>query len=199
MGRIYCIIGKSSTGKDTIYKKLLKNKSLGLRKIVPYTTRPIREGEKDGVEYHFTDEAALKQYKAENRLVECRSYQTIYGIWYYYTVKDDQINLTEYNYLIIGTLESYRMTRDYFGKDKVIPVYITVEDGERLTRALLREKSQSIPKYEEMCRRFLADSQDFSEEKLKQAGIEKYFYNNELDQCMQEVTAYISETNKIVQ
>lgn len=197
MGRIYCIIGKSSTGKDTIYKKLLKNKSLDLRKIVPYTTRPIREGEKEGVEYHFTDEAALKQYKAENRLVECRSYQTIYGIWYYYTVKDEQINLAEYNYLIIGTLESYQMTRDYFGKDKVIPIYITVEDGERLTRALCREKSQSVPKYEEMCRRFLADSQDFSEEKLKEAGIQKYFYNNELDQCMEEVTAYISETNKI--
>ena len=135
MGKIYCIIGKSSSGKDTIYKKLIQDKDLNLHHIVPYTTRPIREGEKEGIEYHFTDEATLQKYRDHNKLVECRAYQTIYGIWYYYTVKDDQIDLSKYSYLVPGVLQSYCMTRDYFGTDKVLPIYVEVEDGERLTRA----------------------------------------------------------------
>ena len=127
-------------------------------------------------------------------LVECRAYHTIYGIWYYYTVQDEQIDLSLHSYLVPGVLESYCMTRDYFGADKVIPIYIEVEDGERLLRALNREKSQSVPKYEEMCRRFLADNQDFSEENLKKAGIKRIFYNNDLDQCIEEIKSYIKET-----
>ena len=51
MGKIVYLMGKSSTGKDTIFKKLLEDKSLALKNIVPYTTRPIRGGEKDGQEY----------------------------------------------------------------------------------------------------------------------------------------------------
>ena len=53
MGKIYCIMGKSSTGKDTLFKKILGDESLSLKTIVPYTTRPVRAGEKNGVEYFF--------------------------------------------------------------------------------------------------------------------------------------------------
>ena len=50
MGKIFCIMGKSATGKDTIYKRLLADGALKLNKIVTYTTRPIREGERAGEE-----------------------------------------------------------------------------------------------------------------------------------------------------
>ena len=60
MGKIFCLMGKSSTGKDTIYKRLLEDQELGLQRIVPYTTRPIREGEQEGVEYHFVSEETLQ-------------------------------------------------------------------------------------------------------------------------------------------
>ena len=59
MGKIYYVMGKSSSGKDTIYKELLKRHPK-LRTIVPYTTRPIREGERDGAEYFFVDEERLR-------------------------------------------------------------------------------------------------------------------------------------------
>ena len=190
MGKIYCLMGKSSTGKDTIYKKLLDDKQLGLFKIVPYTTRPIREGEVQGVEYHFTDVATLEKLRAENKIIECRKYDTIHGIWYYFMVKDNQIDLVNNDYIIIGTLESYLMTKEYFGKEAVVPIYIDLDDGERLTRALNREKQQEFPKYEEMCRRYLADSRDFSEDRLSDAGIEKRFINDNLDVCIQEIKHY---------
>ena len=187
MGKIFCIMGKSATGKDTIYKRLLQNSELGLKRIVSYTTRPIREGEKEGEEYHFTDIGNLELLEKQGKIIECRSYDTIHGIWYYYLVKDSQIDLANNDYLIIGTLESYMKIRDYFGKNKVVPIYIELDDGERLTRALEREKTQSEPKYEEMCRRFLADCQDFSCEKLTEAGIKKFYVNNDLEKCLQEI------------
>lgn len=187
MGKIFCVMGKSATGKDTIYKKLLQNKKLGLKRIVLYTTRPIREGEEEGVEYHFTSVDQMKYLEQAGKIIECRAYDTIHGIWYYYMVKDSQIELSQNDYLIIGTLESYVKIRDYFGENQVVPIYIELEDGERLTRALEREKTQSEPKYEEMCRRFLADCQDFTCEKIKEAGIQKFYTNYDLEKCLIEI------------
>lgn len=197
MGKIFCIMGKSATGKDTIYKRLLQNSELGLKRIVSYTTRPIREGEREGIEYHFTDVENMKLLEQQGKIIECRAYDTIHGIWYYFMVKDSQIDLTQNDYLIIGTLESYVKIRDYFGADKVVPIYIELEDGERLTRALEREKTQSEPKYEEMCRRFLADCQDFSYEKLEKAGIGKYYANDDLESCIDEIKEQIISSRMV--
>lgn len=191
MGKIYYIMGKSSSGKDSIFKEI-KKRMPELNQIVMYTTRPIREGEHDGVEYYFTDESGLEKLEKEGRVIELRAYNTKCGIWKYFTVNDGQIDLQEKNYLVIGTLESYAEMCRYFGKEKIVGVYIEVEDGLRLERALKREQQQENPKYAEMCRRFLADQEDFSEEKLEQSGIEKRFMNLEFETCVEEVCRYIS-------
>ena len=191
MGKIFCVMGKSATGKDTIYQRLLQENKWNLNRIIPYTTRPIREGEEEGREYHFCTEEDVQRLDAEGRIVELRAYDTVYGIWKYFTVDDGNIQLENENYLLIGTLEAYTKIRDYFGADQVLPIYIEVEDGERLLRAITREKSQDVPKYEEMCRRFLADAKDFSEENLKLAGIEKRFENRELSETIACVESYI--------
>lgn len=188
MAKIYVVMGKSATGKDTIYKLLLENKELNLKNVITYTTRPIREGEVDGVEYFFNTVEEFDKLKNDNKVVESRCYNTIHGPWYYYMVNDGQINLeSDSNYLMIGTLESYAQIREYYGKDVVIPIYIEIEDGERLTRALEREKTQNEPKYAEMCRRFLADVSDFSEENLEKNEINKRYINNDLDTCIKEI------------
>ncbi|MCQ2544168.1 MAG: guanylate kinase [Lachnospiraceae bacterium] len=191
MGKIYCICGKSSTGKDTIYKRILSDESLSLNNIVTCTTRPIREGEVDGREYRFiTDEQAVK-LEADGKVIELRAYNTVHGIWKYMTVDDGNIDLANKDYLIIGTLESYVKCRSYFGTENILPIYIEVDDGVRLERALEREKKQDNPKYEEMCRRFLADAKDFSNEKLEEAGIKDKFINNSLEECVEEIMEYI--------
>lgn len=191
MGKIFYIIGKSSTGKDTIYKKLLDKYPDELKQVVMYTTRPIREGETDGVTYNFVTEDYYEQAYKQGLIIESRAYDTVHGIWRYFTVNDGKTDLNKGNYLISGVLESYVSTRKYFGKDAVIPIYIEVEDGERLTRALKREKKPGNRKFAEMCRRFLADTEDFSEEKLKAAGIEIRFENKDLFKCMSEIEDYI--------
>lgn len=186
-------MGKSSSGKDTIYKKLLSQKVVPLQTIVPYTTRPIRAGEQEGVEYHFTDEPGFQRLLAQGDIVEYRSYDTCYGIWRYFTVADASIDLMSQNYLMIGTLEAYHKLCEFYGSGRVLPVMIELDDGVRLQRALDREKAQDHPKYEEMCRRYLADMQDFSEEKLAYAGIGRTFYNGSLESCIEEIVEYLQE------
>lgn len=193
MGKIVCLMGKSSSGKDTIYKKLLEQKKIQLKTIVPYTTRPIRAGEQEGVEYHFTDEAGYQELLKQGSIIEARAYNTCFGIWRYFTVADEGISLEKDSYILIGTLEAYSQIQKFYGVDKVVPVMIELDDGVRLQRALDREKSQDHPKYEEMCRRFLADAEDFSEEKMQLAGIRQTFYNDELDRCLEEIVAYLEE------
>ena len=207
MSRIFYIMGKSASGKDKIYGRLAANENLALKKIVLYTTRPIREKETDGVHYHFVDEKTLADFARRGKVIERRDYRTVAGIWSYATVDDGAVRLerkmpadkngTESgdrgeNYIAIGTLESYRKIRDYYGKEVVCPIYIEVEDGERLARALKREKKQAAPNYEELCRRFLADSRDFSEENIRKTGISRRFDNTgELEVCLKEVEEMI--------
>jgi len=193
MGKLFYVIGKSSTGKDTIFKSLMGNQELKLQPFVMYTTRPMRAGETEGVEYHFTDEAGLAKLQEQGKVLEVRAYQTVHGVWKYFTADSAEVDLQKNNYAMTGVLESFRAARDYYGADKVVPIYIEVEDGERLQRALDRERAQETPKYAELCRRFLTDSEDFSEENIQKLGIEKRFYNKNLQECLEEIVSYILE------
>lgn len=194
MSKIYLIMGKSATGKDTIYKRLLEHEELRLRTVIMYTTRPIRVSETDGVEYYFVDEKRLNELKEQNKVIEHRSYNTIHGKWHYFTVKDGQINLDRHDYIMQGTLYSYEQIRKHFGSDRVVPIYIDLEDGLRLMRALRREQKQKEPKYAELCRRFLADDQDFSEENIAKHGIKKRYINIDINICLQEIIEDIKKT-----
>ena len=193
MGKLFCMMGKSASGKDTIYKALISDRSLGLHTVVPYTTRPVREGEAEGVEYWFVNEKQFQQFKAAGKIIEDRCYETVFGPWRYFMVDDGQIDFSKGHFIVIGTLESYCKIRDYYGASQVVPLYINVEDGLRIFRALERERRQAEPKYAEMCRRFLADSRDFSEEKLEEAGIHTVFDNETLETCIAQVKAKIRQ------
>ena len=193
MGRIFYLMGKSASGKDTIYRELLENDEFSFRKLIPYTTRPIRSGEVNGEDYFFTDEAGLEEIRQAGKLVELRTYQTAHGPWHYFTVDDGRVNLAQYSYLVIGTLESYQSLKAYFGAENLVPIFIDLDDGLRLQRALDRERAQEQPKYKEMCRRYLADLEDFTEEKIAEAGIVTRFFNNELTDCIEQIKIYIKE------
>ncbi len=190
MGNIFYLMGKSSSGKDTIYRKLLAREDLNLQRVVPYTTRPIREGEENGREYFFIDDKQVEALEAQGAIIELRAYNTCHGVWRYMTVNDDVFQKEE-DCLMIGTLEAYTKMCAYFGEERVVPVMIIVDDGMRLQRALNRERKQEHPKYEELCRRFLADAQDFAQEKLLAAGIDLCYVNDDLEECVDEIAAMI--------
>lgn len=74
MGKVFCIMGKSGSGKDTIFKEIIKDNSLNLKKIVGYTTRPKRVEENDGVEYNFIDDDMINKFIQKNKVIELRKY-----------------------------------------------------------------------------------------------------------------------------
>lgn len=187
-------MGKSSSGKDTIYN-ILKNR-LDVNSYVMYTTRPKRTEEVEGVSYNFITQDEMDEFisgKKKDKLLEFRTYQTVYGPWTYATINDEQFESTK-DLLMLGTLVSYKNIKDKFMNNKdiqLVPVYIQVSDNVRLKRAVEREEKQSEPKYVELCRRFIADSEDFSEDNLNSAGIIKRFDNIDLDLCVKEIEEYL--------
>lgn len=194
MGKIIFLMGKSASGKDTVYQTLLQLPLFDLHTVVPYTTRPMRSGEVEGKEYHFVTQEKLQQMHRAGKVIEVRTYETTQGPWSYFTADDGQIDLAKQNYLMIGTLESFSGICRYFGKENVLPVYLALDEGERLTRAVKRERLQPNPDYAEVCRRYLADEADFSEEKLAAAGITRKFFHMNTQKCVAEICAYL-ETN----
>lgn len=186
MGKIYCLIGKSASGKDTVYRKITELRP-DLGSYVMYTTRQMRDGEIQGKNYFFVNEDRLKHFEEEGKLIESRTYSTVYGPWIYATVDDGQIDLGKRDYIMTGTLQSFEALKGFYGSENVVPVYIELDDGVRLQRALNREMSGEHPKYKELCRRFIADCDDFSDDKIKAAGIVKRFYNDDLNKCVDEI------------
>mgnify|MGYP001343285252 CR=1 FL=1 len=213
MPEIAFLMGKSSSGKDNIFKALVGDKELNLKTVIMYTTRPMRAGEKEGVEYYYVDNEKALELEAADKVIEMRTYNTVYGEWKYFTVDDGQIRLGSGDkYIVIGTIEAYNKFCAYFGKEAILPIYIEVDDGIRLMRAINREQKQEVPQYEEMCRRFLAatfqratlraiilniktaDSKDFSEEKIKEAGINQRFSNDgTIEDCIRDIKEAIKQ------
>lgn len=200
MSNLIYIMGKSATGKDTIYQRL--KEEIDINVYIPYTTRPKREGEKEGREYFFKEREQFEEIQKQGKIMERRDYNVINNkgekdIWTYATVADTQWD-TQGDFLSIGTLESYTKIVEYLSKHpekkiNMLPVYITINEQEREKRARKREALQKKPNYEEMERRLKADNIDFLEEKLKKAGIldKQTFENYDLDKCIQSIVRYI--------
>ena len=206
MGKIFVVMGKTSSGKDTVYKRVLDTLTLNQgarapKTVVIYTTRPMRPGETNGVEYFFATEEELQTLREEGKVIEERCFHTVHGPWYYFTVNDGQIDLENNSYLMINTLAGFESNRNYYRKEevsstgtdeKVVPIYIEADPKDRLLRYINRESLQKNPNYKEVCRRFLADEEDFAEEKLQDLGITKRYFNQDLEHCCKEIEADIT-------
>lgn len=197
MGKIFLVMGKSATGKDHIYKAVLEKLGDNIKPVVGYTTRPMREGETDGLEYKFVTIDQLEDMKKAGIVIESRCYNTVMGPWHYFTCDDGQINPDEYNSLLIVTPEAYEKLLKYFGQEKVRAVYIESSDTDRILRSIKREQKQEVPNIKEVCRRYLADEEDFAESYLEELGIKKRFINKDFDECVLAVTEYIISEGEI--
>ena len=161
MGRIICLLGKSGTGKDTLFRLALEDPSLELTPLVPYTTRPRRAHETEGKEYHFVTVEDMEKMQANGQIVEHRSYDTVHGVWHYFTaaarLEEDR------DYLLITTPAALPHIVAYFGADRVVATLLQASDAVRLRRYIAREEQEEKPNFSEVCRRFLADEADFAE------------------------------------
>lgn len=192
MGHLYIFMGKSASGKDTLYRRVMERHP-EMRPVITYTTRPIRAGETEGQEYHFVTAGQMESMQSSGKVVECRCYQTVKGPWYYFTADDGQIDLEKGDSCMITTLAGYRQIRRFYGEERVVPLYIEADDIVRLERSLQREKQQSEPCAAEVCRRFLADEEDFSEENLARSCIRNRIENRSLERAAERIESIIEQ------
>ncbi len=167
MSKIFCLTGKSGSGKDTVFNELIKRDIPLLKRVVTHTTRPMRAGETEGVEYHFTDEKTLAELEGSGNIIEKREYNTQKGLWIYFTCASEIDMSSGCDYIMIGTPDVAEKLFECFGEDVVVVIYLELDDRERLLRCINRESQQKCPDYSEVCRRYLADEADFKPERLK--------------------------------
>jgi len=183
---LYVVMGGSSTGKDSIINKL-KNE-YGYEICVSSTTRPKRENEKDGIDYHFISIERFLHKLKNNELLEVRDYPTSFGIWYYGLDKSSvHIDRTQ---LVILDAKGYETVVNKLGKENVTGIYIYANERDKIIRALNRESNREDLKfYEELYRRMLSDLHDFDLVKDKD-DIYKV-KNEDLEYTVKEIDTFI--------
>lgn len=147
---ILALFGKSGAGKDSIKKYILNNME-NTKNIIPFTTRPRRDYETNGIDYYFLLEEEFKERINTGSIIE----YAVFNNWYYGTSLDglstEQINVGAFSISDIQQLLKVNCVI-------VIPVYVAAPDHIRLQRLLWREQE---PNCHEICRRFFTDEEDF--------------------------------------
>ena len=151
--KVIALFGKAGSGKDTILRALVKVDPDKFNEIVSCTTRPPREGEQEGVNYHFLTIDQFTEKVLNGDMLEA----TEFNDWHYGTalssLSKDKINVGVFNPQGIRCLM----------EDKLVDLtayYVRTSDKERLIRQLNREENPDI---QEIIRRFSNDEQDFED------------------------------------
>ena len=179
------IMGKTSSGKDTVVNKLISKH--GFRKCVTYTTRPMRDGEKQDITYHFITEDDFKQKIREDFFAEYKSYNTEFGVWYYGVALEDVENADDKT-IIILTPDGYRdVIKKVRNKPKSIYIYA---NNSTIKERLINRGDD--PK--EAQRRLEHDNIDF---KGVETEVDKIVYNNKgsnINDVVNKILKYLEES-----
>lgn len=176
---IQIICGKSASGKDTLLKKMVEK--YDLIPLITMTTRPMRDGEHDGVDYDFVSRDMFQYLIDHNQMLEYRSYNTklngVDDVWYYGNAKKE-LNLCN-DYVIVLDLVGAKAFVDYYGRDNCMVTYLDVPNEIRERRARQRGSFDIT----EWNRRLEADEEDFSMNKVLEIAdyVVKNYERDEID------------------
>lgn len=197
--KLFCLLGYSSVGKDTILKQVLKDMD-NVKPIVSTTTRPMRKGEIEGVEYYFIDDKTFMEKGSD--FVEQRIYHTKvkengvekdatwrYGIERMELEKDDYL-------IVIVDSVGYKELKNYVGNNKIVPIFISAPQEELKARALARGDLEA-----EVDRRLKDDYERFMDFRVRTVYHEVKNTNGRLEEAIKEVeniiTKHINEVKEI--
>lgn len=179
------LLGKSASGKDTVVNNLIHN--YGYEKIITWTTRPMRPGEKQDLTYHFTDDEDFEEKIEEGFFAEWKKYNSVFGTWYYGTAVQDITNNPN-NKIIILTPSGYEDIKEYINDEEILSVYL-----DSSLRTLYKRLKFRGDNPKEIKRRLLHDIKDFKGIKNKVNVVIK---NNTRD--LDELTELIKDMYDIV-
>lgn len=185
------IIGATCSGKTKIVDELVKR---GYNKIVTYTTRPKRDGEVDGKDYHFVSEDYFLSKVRNNFFAEYKEYDTAFGKWYYGVSYDSIENSTEKD-IIILTPSGVTDLKQRFSSDKMNILYVYANQKTIKKRSEKRGEYKGEKKLEAI-RRLEQDRIDFKNAELL---ADRIFYNNfdtDLNEVVDKIVTYLEEKNE---
>lgn len=187
------ICGKMCSGKDTVVKRLVNH---GFKKVVTYTTRPPRKGEKDGINYHFISKGEFKKKIQDGFFLEWRSCKVASGEeWYYGSAREDIVNVKDNQKRVVilspsGVDKMYEIKRSCPVDFRI--VWLKASWATILSRSKMRGDDR-----EETVRRIESDGQDFC---VMDLFANKVVWNNldcELGDVVQEIVDYVNGEMKI--
>lgn len=161
------LVGKTCSGKDSVVNKLISEHNF--KKIITYTTRPKRKGEKNGITYHYISEEDFLQKINEGFFAEWKSYDTEFNAWYYGSAIEDYEKADD-NTVVILTPDGFRDVINKLSKKPAI-IYIYANNPTIKKRLLARGDNKF-----EAERRLIHDNDDF---KGVENEVDKLVFNNE--------------------
>ncbi len=135
------LVGMSGSGKDAIQKELVNpDNGYEMERVVTATTRPMRVGEQDGVDYHFMSREEFQRGIEQDNFIEYRSYDTLVNgqpdTWYYGSPKAELDPSKDY--VIILDVQGAKDFVNHYGKENCFVVMVEVDDQIREARAMKR-------------------------------------------------------------
>ena len=159
--KLILLIGCMASGKDTILKEMIDEGYA--EPVISHTSRPMRKGEKDGIEYHFVSAEEMLKMKENNEFIEFKSYKAANNEeWYYGVNKNSLEKGLSKNYILIVDITGMRQIKEYFKDDKdmeITTIFLDVDKETRRKRAIMRD-DMTLEKVKEIERRLKADDKE---------------------------------------
>lgn len=182
---IVAICGKSASGKDWLLNQLVTR--FGWQRMVSWTTRPAREGEVEGKDYHFCGRDAFQEQIEKGAFLEWSEFRG----WYYGTPLSDlspHINIGVFN------MDGMRALMNKQDEITVVPIFMECAAITRLARSIKREKKVTL----EMFRRMFTDARDFSARAVLDVTNASrvrpiYLTPETVDSCWKHVFLYVDD------
>ena len=197
--KIFALLGYMGVGKDTILKQVLKDMD-DVKPIISTTTRPMRKGETEGVEYYFIDDTEF--FRRGTDFVEQRVYHTKVkengvekdATWRY-GIERAELEKDDYLIVIVDSV-GYKELKNYVGNNKIVPIFISAPQEELKARALARGDLEA-----EVDRRLKDDYERFMDFRVRTVYHEVKNGEGRLEEAIKEVeniiTKHINEVKEI--
>ena len=197
--KIFALLGYMGVGKDTILKQVLKDMD-DVKPIISTTTRPMRKGEIEGVEYYFIDDTEF--FRRGTDFVEQRIYHTKVkengvekdATWRY-GIERAELEKDDYLIVIVDSV-GYKELKNYVGNNKIVPIFISAPQEELKARALARGDLEA-----EVDRRLKDDYERFMDFRVRTVYHEVKNTNGRLEEAIKEVegiiTKHINEVKEV--
>lgn len=153
--KLIAIIGRSASGKDYLFRQTL-NQNPDLNPVIHYTTRPRRDGEIEGKDYFFTTETEFQQKEDNHEFFFITSFRD-----WRYGIDSNSFDSKKINIGIFNPFELRQLHEFFKNKFQLIIVETQADEQSRYQRSLKRLQPFDEENLREMCRRNLADKEDF--------------------------------------